>query len=75
MVNRRPVLDAICAVADNKLFQNVLENCEYVVYQLLPPVELHKYSLREPPHNRVVPHFTPLLSKNFFARMLNKDMY
>lgn len=70
-----PDLNAFCARADSKLFQSVLLNPEHVLHQLLPPVKQHHYSLRERPHNRVVPSFTPLSSKTFFARMLSKGMY
>ena len=51
-----PVLNVVCAVADNKLFQNVLKNSEHVLYQLLPPVKLDQYGDR----TIVVPHFTQI---------------
>ena len=70
-----PDLDDFCAEADSKLFKSVLKNTAHVLHQLLPPIKQHQYSLRDRPHNRVVPSFSSLSSKTFFARMLNKDMY
>ena len=70
-----PNLDDFCATADNVLFKSVLEKPTHGLHQLLPPVNLQPYSLRRRPHNRIVPYFTPLSSRSFFARMLIKDMY
>ena len=70
-----PNLDNFCAKLDKSLFQCVLKDPALVLHQLLPPVKLHKYFLRERPHDRDVPYFTALSSNTFFARMLNTFLF
>ena len=68
--------EALCAKADNELFQKILNNPDHVLQQLLPPPVVQNYNLRSRSHNRQLPERTShLIDCNFIIRMLYRHMY
>ena len=65
----------ICEIADNRLFNTVLNNRNHVLHQLLPPVKLAPYDLRTRSHNHSLPHADNSLRENFIYRLLYKNIY
>ena len=45
--------DALCAKADNELFQKILNSPDHVLHPLLPPPVVQKYNFRSRPHYSV----------------------
>ena len=43
--------EALCAKADNELFQKILNNLDHVLQPLLPPPVVQNYNLRSRSHN------------------------
>ena len=43
----QPTFQEICDSADVSLFRSILQNSDHVLHQLLPPVKIQNYSLRE----------------------------
>ena len=71
-----PTFEVIAARADDKLFHKVLTNPNHTLAYLLPPPTTHNYHLRIRPHNRFLPSInTDPQHRNFFSRMLFKDIY
>ena len=71
-----PSFSEICEGADQRLFRSIMQNPDHVLHQRLPPVKPQSYSLRERPHDRVIPQCKSLLFRNsFIIRMLYKDCY
>ena len=71
-----PSFSEICEGADQRLFRSILQNSDHVLHQRLPPVKPQSYSLRERPHDRVIPQYkNPLFRNSFIIRMLYKDCY
>jgi hypothetical protein len=72
-----PSLHDLFSQADARLFHKILNNHNHVLHQLLPPEKAHNYSLRDRPHNRVLPSSSSssLTRKNFFFRMLMMNSY
>ena len=68
-------LEALLDDADKSLFGSILGNPKHVLSNLLPPNRQVSYSLRPRPHNYLLPVKTTLKSKNFFVRMLYKNVY
>ena len=65
----------ICEIADNRLFNTVLNNRNHVLHQLLPPVKLTPYDLRTRSHNHSLPRADNNRRKNFIYRLLYKNIY
>jgi len=65
----------MCADADDQLFVKVTGNSQHLLHDLLPPLRKQHYSLRKRSHNYRLPdHASTLMDKNFFIRMLYKDL-
>jgi hypothetical protein len=66
----------LCSLADQKLFESIINNHNHVLHHLLPPVKVQHYDLRSQPHNRILPIINQERSKqNFLKRMLYSDIY
>ena len=61
-----------CAHLDAKLFAQVQQNSEHVLYPLLPATKDHKHNLRNRKHKFVLP---PKDDKNFICRVLYTTIY
>ena len=72
----QPTFQEICDSADLSLFRSILQNPNHVLHQLLPPVKIQNYSLRERAHNREIP-FTKSVTfrKTFIMKMLYLESY
>ena len=72
----QPTFQEICDSADASLFQSILQNPNHVLHQLLPPVKIQNYSLREWAHNREIP-FTKSVTfrKTFIMKMRYLESY
>jgi hypothetical protein len=68
-------IEDIINKADATLFQQVLSNESHVLRHLIPPVKSSSYNLRTRAHNRVLPEKTSAASRNFFTRMLYKNIF
>ena len=63
-------------LADNALFESVLNNNNHVLFKLLPPKKVPVYDLRQRVHNLVIPKIDDtLLKRNFIYKMTFKDIY
>ena len=64
--------NALCAKADNELFQKILNSPDHVLHPLLPPSVGQKYNLRSRPHNRHLPECTShLIDCNFMVHVIS----
>ena len=61
----------ICDSANVSLWHSIFQNPYHVLHQILPPVKIQNYSLRERAHNREIP-FTKSVTfrKTFIMKML-----
>ena len=68
-------LAKICETVDIEPFKKVINDCNHVLYDLLPSKKMHDYNLRTRPHQHVLPIKNVHADKNFLDRMLHVDMY
>ena len=70
-----PTLSAICAEADDKLFEKITSNSSHLLHHLLPPRRDTQYSLRPRAHHFTLPtRTTSLKDKNYFDRIIYKNI-
>jgi hypothetical protein len=70
-----PSLARICAKADDKLFNKILQDQKHLLHTLLPSKRSQHYSLRQRRHNLQLPTRTSAFkNNNFLIRMLYKDL-
>jgi hypothetical protein len=70
-----PSFSAICDTADDKLFNQVLNNSHHILFPLLPPVRDNRYFMRVRSHNHQLPMRKSVLTdNNFITRMLFKNI-
>jgi hypothetical protein len=73
-----PSFEEQCVAADEKLFNNILQNPSHTLHVLLPQtaVASQHYSLRPRTHNLTLPkHTGHLTDSNFITRNLYKNIY
>jgi len=63
-------LTDICHNLNKTLYVKVLKNSYHVLHKFLPPPVTHSHSLRNCPHNRVVPKRSVYTKFNFLSRMM-----
>jgi hypothetical protein len=69
-----PSFARVCAQADEKLFNKILQDERHLLCTLLPPERSQHYSLRQRRHNLQLPARTSALNNNnFLIRMRYKD--
>ena len=65
-------------LADMELLKNVIKDSNHILYDLLPPKNMHGYNLTTRPHQHVLRTKNVYPNKNFLDRMLIMlyvDMY
>ena len=70
--NDADLFEPLCRAADDKLFNKILKNPNHVLHRFLPETKTMQYSLRPRRHGFILPTKD---DRNFFNRMLFKDMF
>ena len=71
-----PSFNSICDSTDIKLFNDILNNRQHLLFPLLPPVRDDHYFLRDRSPNLQLPaRSSSLKDCNFLMRMLYKDIH